>query len=78
MPWKASSVLDEKLRFVFENERGEQTMAALCGSFGICRDTGAWLRRYRQYGVKGLVELNRTAQRHPSFSLDSSSLPVRS
>ena len=67
MPWKASSALDEKLRFVFEYERDEQTMAELCASFGICRDTGyVWLRRYRQSGVHGLVELNRAAQRHPN------------
>jgi transposase InsO family protein len=67
MPWKASSVLDEKLRFVFEYERDEETMAELCGRFGICRDTGyVWLRRYRQYGIKGLVELNRASHRHPN------------
>jgi transposase-like protein len=38
--------MDEKLRFVFEYERDEQTMAELCACFGICRDTGyVWLRR---------------------------------
>jgi transposase InsO family protein len=62
-----SSVMDEKLRFVFEYERDEQTMGELCSRFGICRDTGyVWLRRYRQYGVKGLAELNRAAHRHPN------------
>ena len=59
--------MDEKLRFVFEYERDEQTMGELCFRFGICRDTGyVWLRRYRQYGVKGLAELNRAAHRHPN------------
>ncbi len=59
--------MDEKLRFVFEYERDEETMAELCARFGICRDTGyVWLRRYRQYGVKGLVELNRASHRHPN------------
>lgn len=58
---------DEKLRFVFEYERDEETMAELCSRFGICRDTGyVWLRRYRQYGVAGLVELNRASHRHPN------------
>ena len=67
MPWKTSSVMDEKLRFVFEYERDEQTMGELCSSFGICRETGyVWLRRYRQYGVEGLVELNRAPRRHPN------------
>jgi transposase InsO family protein len=67
MAWKTSSVMEEKLRFVFEYERDEQTMAELCASFGICRDTGyVWLRRYRQDGVEGLLELNRAAKRHPN------------
>ena len=59
--------MEEKLRFVFQYERDEQTMAELCASFGICRDTGyVWLRRYRQDGVEGLLELNRAAKRHPN------------
>jgi transposase InsO family protein len=67
MAWKTSSVMDEKLRFVFEYERDEQTMGDLCASFGISRETGyVWLRRFRQYGVKGLVELNRAPRYHPN------------
>src|ERR1035441_5275661 len=67
MPWKASSVMEEKLRFVFEYERDEQTMTELCEGFGIARETGyVWLRRYRQWGVTRLVGRNRTALRHPN------------
>src|SRR5271157_3874388 len=67
MPWKASSVMEEKLRFVFEYERDEQTMTELCTSFAISRETGyVWLRRYRALGLAGLVELDRAAQRHPN------------
>jgi transposase InsO family protein len=59
--------MEEKLRFVFEYQRDEQTMTELCARFGICRDTGyVWLRRFRLHGVKGLVELNRSAERHPN------------
>src|SRR5271170_5951888 len=65
MAWKTSSVMEEKLRFVFEYERDEQTMTELCASFGIARETGyVWLRRYRQSGIAGLVELNRAPHRH--------------
>jgi transposase InsO family protein len=67
MPWKTSSVMEEKLRFVFEYERGEQTMSELCQHFGISRETGyVWLRRYRAYGLAGLLERPRAAQRHPN------------
>ncbi len=59
--------MEEKLRFVFEYERDEQTMTELCASFGIARETGyVWLRRYRELGIAGLVELNRAPQRHPN------------
>jgi transposase InsO family protein len=59
--------MEEKLRFVFEYQRDEQTMTELCSRFGICRDTGyVWLRRFRLHGVKGLVELSRAAERHPN------------
>lgn len=58
--------MEEKLRFVFEYERDEQSMTELCASFDISRETGyVWLRRYRALGLAGLVELNRAAKRHP-------------
>ncbi len=51
--------MEEKLRFVFEYERVEESMKALCNRFEISRETGyVWLRRFRQLGVEGLVELN--------------------
>ena len=59
--------MEEKLRFIVEYERDEQTMTELCEEFGIARETGyVWLRRYRQSGIKGLLEGNRAAQRHPN------------
>ena len=59
--------MDEKVRFVIEYERDEQTMSDLCAGFGISRETGyVWLRRYRQYGLAGLLDLNRAAHRHPN------------
>jgi putative transposase len=59
--------MDEKLRFVFEYERDEESMRALCERFEISRETGyVWLRRYRQRGLEGLVEVNRAARRHPN------------
>jgi putative transposase len=59
--------MEEKLRFVFEFERNEESMKALCARFGVSRETGyVWLRRYRQYGVAGLVELDRAPERHPN------------
>ncbi len=65
MPWKASSVMEEKLRFVFEYELGERSMTELCQRYEIARETGyVWLRRYRQAGGAGLIEHSRAAHRH--------------
>jgi len=67
MPWKASSAMEEKLRFIFEYERDERTMTELCQHYGIARETGyVWLRRYGQSGVAGLLERKRAAERHPN------------
>ncbi len=57
--------MDEKLRFIFEYDRGERSMTELCQQYEIARETGyVWLRRYRQAGVAGLVERSRAARRH--------------
>src|ERR1700742_319466 len=65
MPWKASSVMEEKLRFVFEYQQRERTMTELCERYGIARETGyVWLRRYQAVGLEGLREKSRSAERH--------------
>src|ERR1035441_5125205 len=67
MPWKTSSAMEEKLRFVFEYDRDEQTMTELCRQFEGSRETGyVWLRRYRQHGLEGLLKLSRAPERHPN------------
>ena len=61
-------MMEEKLRFVFEYERKEQTMTELCRRFEISREAGyEWLRRFRLH-VKGLAGLNRAAKQHPNQS----------
>lgn len=60
-------MVEEKLRFVYEYERDEETMRELCSRYGISRETGyVWLRRYRQHGARGLVELDRAPRHHPN------------
>ena len=67
MPWKASSVMDERMRFVLEHERGLYTMTDLCEIYEIARETGYyWLRRYQQGGLEALQDRNRAPERHPN------------
>lgn len=67
MPWRASSVMDERMRFVLEVERDEHSMSELCRIYGVSRETGyVWLRRYRARGWEGLRDLGRAPLRHPN------------
>ncbi len=57
MPWKETDVRSERIRFVVEAVRGEETMRALCGRYGISRKTGyKWLRRFEEVGSLGCLE----------------------
>src|SRR5579859_3807781 len=65
MPWKVSSVMEEKLRFILEYEGGEESMKELCQRYEISRETGyVTLRRYRASGLSGLLAQSHAAQRH--------------
>jgi transposase InsO family protein len=81
MAWKASSVMEEKLRFIYEYERDEETMRELCSRYGIARETGyVWLRRYSRQGAGGLVESDRAARHHPNqtpLEIEESVLELR-
>ena len=64
MPWKESSVMDERMRFVVRLKDGE-SMASLCREFGISRKTGyKILDRYEQCGVEGLSDRARRPHRY--------------
>jgi putative transposase len=67
MPWKESSVVEERAKFVIDQKRDVYTMTELCQIYGISRETGYyWLRRYREAGMEGLQDLGRAPERHPN------------
>ena len=64
MPWKESSVMDERMRFVVRLKDGE-SMASLCREFEISRKTGyKILDRYEEFGVEGLTDRTRRPFRY--------------
>jgi transposase InsO family protein len=64
MPWKESSVMDERVRFVIRLKDGE-TMSSLCREFGISRVTGyKILDRYEECGLEGLSDRARRPHRY--------------
>lgn len=66
MPWKESSIMDERMKFIGRLLSGEQ-MSSLCKEFGISRVTGykIW-NRYKEQGVKGLFNQSRAPHTHPN------------
>lgn len=64
MPWKESSVMDARMKFIGRLLDGEK-MTDLCHEFGISRKTGykIW-DRYRDCGVKGLTDRARRPVRY--------------
>ena len=62
MPWKVSSVLKERVRFVTEWESQDWSLAELCRDYGITRSTGyKWLGRYELSGLAALEDKSRAA-----------------
>lgn len=64
MPWKDSSVMDERLRFVARLLEGEE-MSHVCREFGISRKTGYKIfDRYKEHGLEGLTDRSRRPYRY--------------
>lgn len=66
MPWRQSSPVTERLRFVQDAARGEVPFAELCRRYGISRKTGyQWWGRFAEEGVTGLDDRSRRPHRCP-------------
>ena len=67
MPWRAESVMDQRVEFVLRARDGDESIAALCRDYGISRPTGyLWLQRYYEVGsVNGLAEHSRRPLHSP-------------
>src|SRR5579862_7580912 len=64
MPWKESSVMDERIRFVIRLKDGE-SMTGLCREFQISRKTGYKIfERYEECGLEGLTDRARRPHRY--------------
>ena len=64
MPWKESSVMDERLRFISLLLEGE-AMSDVCREFGVSRKTGYKIYdRYKQSGSEALTDRSRRPYRY--------------
>lgn len=54
MPWKETSAMDERMKFIAEYLREESTITDLCRGYGISRPTAyKWIERYEEEGPGG-------------------------
>src|ERR1035437_10054552 len=79
MPWKRVQMSEERIRFVIEASKPGSCMAALCGEFGISRQTGyLWLKRYQEGGAAVvLTELTRRPHESPQRASEAVVVGVR-
>ncbi len=64
MPWKESSAMEERLRFVARLLDGEP-MTDMCLEFGISRKTGYKIfDRYKEHGLEALTDRSRRPVRY--------------
>jgi len=64
MPWKACSVMDERLHFIARLREGE-SMTELCHEAGISRKTGYKIfNRYKEEGVTAVSDRSRRPVRY--------------
>ena len=66
MPWRQVTPMDERIRFIFEVERGDHSVGELCERYGIARKTGyKWFARYREFGLEGLRDKSKAPHTSP-------------
>jgi putative transposase len=63
MPWKETTPVLARMRFVTDYEAGEFGMEELAERYGISRKTGfKWMKRFREDGASGLEKRSRAAE----------------
>ena len=64
MPWRETSAMEERIRFVKDYRSGVFEMSELCGRYGISRKTGyKWIQRFEEEGAAGLADRSRAPHR---------------
>ena len=67
MPWKETRVVDERMAFIVDWQRGEDSLSELCRRYGISRKTGYKMTgRYEAEGLRGLADRSRAPHHHPN------------
>src|SRR5262245_54957672 len=72
MPWKETSPVQERVKFIAAFLEGEESFTELCERFGISRKQGyKWRERYESGGLEGLRDRSRAPLHHPNAVNDA-------
>lgn len=72
MPWRITSPMHERQRFVLDAEHTPASFAELCRRYGISRKTGyQWLERYARLGPESLADRSHRPQHCPHATAPS-------
>jgi putative transposase len=67
MPWKETSPMDEKVRFIADFSKNRFSFSELCDRYDISRKTGyKWIERYADDGPGALEDLSRKPHHFPN------------
>lgn len=67
MPWKETSVMDQRIQLIADWLSGHYRKSELCRIYAVSRPTAdKWIARYEQRGLPGLEELGRAPHSHPN------------
>ena len=71
MPWRETSPMDQRTRFIADHLRETHTITELCDQYGVSRKTGyKWIDRYLRLGPAGLDDHSRRPHRAPNQTAD--------
>jgi len=71
MPWKETTIMEQKVEFISEWLSNNYTITELCKEFEISRPTGYRLiHNYEKIGIEGLRKKTRAPMNHPNKTKD--------
>jgi transposase InsO family protein len=71
MPWKAATIMSQRLEFVTFALSDGANVSELCRRYNISRKTGyKWIKRFLQMGYAGLVDISRKPKNSPTATSD--------
>ncbi len=71
MPWEQTDAMNQRMQFIIDHQKGEDSMAELCRRYGVQRRIGyKWVERFEREGPAGLSDSSPAPLAHPNRTSD--------